>query len=42
MMAEHVIGCNPYAGHLLVFANRLRVPGRGGRDSEVIPGSIPK
>jgi hypothetical protein len=22
MMAEHVIGCNPYAGHLLVFSNR--------------------
>jgi transposase len=22
MLAEHVIGCNPYAGHLLVFSNR--------------------
>jgi transposase len=22
MMAEHVIGCKPYAGHLLVFSNR--------------------
>jgi transposase len=22
MMAEHVMGCNPYAGHLLVFSNR--------------------
>jgi transposase len=22
MMAEHVIGCNPYAVHLLVFSNR--------------------
>ncbi|SPE31031.1 hypothetical protein SBA2_590018 [Acidobacteriia bacterium SbA2] len=22
MMAEHVIGCNPYAGHLLVLSNR--------------------
>jgi transposase len=22
MMAEHVIGCNPFAGHLLVFSNR--------------------
>jgi transposase len=22
MLAEHVIGCNPYSGHLLVFANR--------------------
>ena len=22
MMAEHVIGCNPYVGHLLVFSNR--------------------
>jgi transposase len=24
MMAEHVIGCTPYAGHLLVFCNRRR------------------
>ena len=22
MMAEHVIGCNPFSGHLLVFCNR--------------------
>ena len=22
MMAEHIIGCNPYLGHLLVFCNR--------------------
>jgi transposase len=22
MLAEHVIGCNPYSGHLLVFSNR--------------------
>ena len=22
MMAEHVIGCNPFCGHLLVFCNR--------------------
>ena len=22
MMAEHIIGCDPYAGHLLVFCNR--------------------
>ena len=22
MMAEHVIGCNPYTGHLLAFSNR--------------------
>ena len=24
MLAEHVIGCNPYAGHLLVFSNRRK------------------
>jgi transposase len=22
MMAEHIIGCNPFSGHLLVFSNR--------------------
>jgi transposase len=22
MMAEHVIRCNPFSGHLLVFCNR--------------------
>src|SRR5260370_28064884 len=22
MLAEHLIGCNPYSGHLLVFSNR--------------------
>jgi transposase len=22
MLAEHVIGCNPFSGHLLVFSNR--------------------
>ena len=22
MMAEHIIRCNPFAGHLLVFCNR--------------------
>jgi transposase len=22
MMAEHIIGCNPFSGHLLVFCNR--------------------
>ena len=24
MMAEHIIGCNPFSGHLLVFSNRRR------------------
>jgi hypothetical protein len=34
MMAEHVIGCNPYAGHLLVFCERYvecRAYSRGGQ-----------
>jgi len=38
MMAEHVIGCNPYAGHLLVFSNR-RGEAEGtwaGRAAEIV------
>ena len=27
MMAEHVIGCNPYAGHLPVFSSPANGPG---------------
>jgi hypothetical protein len=42
MMAEHVIGCNPYAGHLLVFSNR-RIARRQRQRLELgplHPGSI--
>ena len=37
MMAEHVIGCNPFSGHLLVFCNRRDGP---GEDPVLGPGRL--
>jgi transposase len=45
MMAEHIIRCNPFSGHLLVFCNRrsdrVRIPAMPITRSDLMAITIP-